>query len=695
MWRRAGAAALIAFLLAIVVIQSDQRRVEAAKREAAKQTKQRQLIEDKERRARENLYAADMNLAQQAIDSGNYGRASALLTAYLPAAGEHDFRGVEWFYYWHTVRGDSIDVLTGHTHLVSSLLLNKDGSRFYSASFDNTIREWSLESRRELRRWTMPDCLFAAISLDPEERHIVGEGGNLHFGALLDLQTGQWITNSSTRCSSIAFTPDGQQIARGAYSSIFATNGIIEITDLNYNTQKKITDAGGRIFFAPSGKMAVTGPWGFNLRLWSWPGFGPIGNLEGAGVVMAASFSPDSTKLASVSQQGRICVWDIASKRLLAQKITHGGSVIWGVAFSPDGKRLATVGTDQTVRTWDAETLEEIHVYRGHGSEVWAVIWSKDGQQLISCGKDMTIRIWDANAPSAAARIGRVLKRPIFSPDGRLAASCLRGDVAVLWECRGQKERLRLPDVAEVGGFTSDNENLILLTQSGEIQKRAIADGRVVESRQVKGLPNTVFKRLLSRSGRWLIYGGAEGDTVVFDTINGSKTRLSGHEQTVLALAVSPDERYLLTGSVDRTARLWELSSGKLVREFGNHRMSVGSVAFSNDGKSVITGSWDDTVHVWDVNADREKMILSGHEGGVQTATFSSDGKTIISLSGTGLMKFWSAAAQREAGQIRLSPGAHQGWLSASDNGDWLAAVDQSEQMILLQSPHDATISSH
>jgi WD40 repeat protein len=690
-WRRAGAVALVALLLAAVAIRLERRRAEAANREAALEIKQRQIVEEKERHARENLYAADMNLAQQAIERGNYGRASSLLSAYLPSATGQDFRGLEWFYYWQILRGDSIGVLTGHTHLVSSLVLSGDGSRLFSASFDNTIREWSLENRRELRQWTMPGCLFAAISLDPSGKRIAGEGGNLHFGALLNLESGQWVTNVSSRSSSVAFTPDGQHIARGANSSIFATNGVIEILDLEYHLQKKIADAGGRIFFAPNNKLAATGPRSENIKLWSWPDLAPLGDLEGAGVIMSVSFSPDSSRLASVSQRGRLCVWDVASKRLLAQKVAHGGSVIWSVAFSPDGKRLATAGTDQTVRTWDADTLEETHLYRGHGSEVWAAIWSKDGRELISSGKDMTIRIWNAKPAQSAARVPDVMDCPVFSADGRLVACRLRDNSAVVLESLGQKEVLRLLGIAEFGGFSSDDQNVIVLTAAGQIEKRAISDGRVVESRQVNGLPQEPFKRLLSPSGRWLVFGGAEGETFIINTLDNSANRIAGHKETILSLAVSPDEKTLLTGSVDRTARLWELPTGKLLREFGNHRMGVGSVAFSKDGKFIATGSWDDTVHVWDLSDGNERMVLAGHEGGVQTAAFSSDDQTIITLSGIGVLKFWSVAAQREAGQLRLSPGASQGWLSVSGNGEWVAAVDQSQQMTLVYAPREKT----
>jgi WD40 repeat protein len=691
-WWRIGFAACLAIAVAAAGFWWERIRADAANREARASAYQRQLIEQKERAALENLYAADMNLTQQAIEGGNYGRAAALLDLYVPADGAPDLRGFEWHYYSHILRGDSIDVLHGHSHVVSSLVLSHDGKRFFSGSFDNTIREWSIETHRELRRWTMPGCLFASISLDASEKRIAGVGGELHFGALVDLNSGEWKTNASSRNSSVAFSPDGQSILRGTNSSIFSTKGEIEILDLNYRLQRRISESGGRVFFSPNGKILVTGPWGESLKLWTWPELMPLGVLESAGVVMSASFSPDSSRLASVSQQGQICVWDVAEKRLLAHREAHGATVIWSVAFSPDGKSIATTGTDQTVRTWDAESLQEKHVYRGHASEVWAVMWSPDGSQIISAGKDTTIRVWNANPAPPLPRISGIAQRPVFSADSRLLAARLRDGSAVVWEMKNHQEILRVQDVAELGGFESDGRNLVILTRAGEIQKRRIADGTISEAWPVAGLLKNPFKRTLSPSGRWLSYGGADGELDVIDTRSGVGVRkFKGHSDTVLALSYSPDERQLLTASVDNTARIWELSTGKLLRQFGNQKMGVGSAVFSSDGGTIATGVWDDTLHVWDLNnsGDRERMILSGHEGGVQTLAISPDNRTIFALTGTGVLKFWSVPAQREAGQMRLSPGPRWGWLSISPNGEWLAVVDQTETMTLLPAPRE------
>src|SRR5512138_3322713 len=70
---------------------------------------------------------------------------------------------------------------------------------------------------------------------------------------------------------------------------------------------------------------------------------------------------------------------------------------------------------------------------------------------------------------------------------------------------------------------------------------------------------------------------------------------LIGNKSEVLSVAFSPDGRYALTGSNDWTARLWDVSTGRLVRMFAGHTGGVTSVGFSPDGMEVLTASMDRT----------------------------------------------------------------------------------------------------
>ena len=63
-------------------------------------------------------------------------------------------------------------------------------------------------------------------------------------------------------------------------------------------------------------------------------------------------------------------------------------------------------------------------------------------------------------------------------------------------------------------------------------------------------------------------------------------------------MCVTPDRKDLVTGSSDKTARMWSLEDGQMVKEFKGHDNYVSSVCVTPDGKHLVTGSWDNTAHV-------------------------------------------------------------------------------------------------
>jgi WD40 repeat protein len=116
----------------------------------------------------------------------------------------------------------------------------------------------------------------------------------------------------------------------------------------------------------------------------------------------------------------------------------------------------------------------------------------------------------------------------------------------------------------------------------------------------------------------------------ILDNIQ-ERNQLTGHQQAVYSASFSPDGKRIVTASLDKTAKVWDIS-GKLIATLTGHQGEVISASFSPDGKRIITVSWDNTAKVWDISG---KLIatFTGHQGEVYSASFSPDGKRIVIAS--------------------------------------------------------------
>jgi WD40 repeat protein/mono/diheme cytochrome c family protein len=106
---------------------------------------------------------------------------------------------------------------------------------------------------------------------------------------------------------------------------------------------------------------------------------------------------------------------------------------------------------------------------------------------------------------------------------------------------------------------------------------------------------------------------------------------LEAQSSAANAVAFSPDGRYALFASPDKSVRLYDIDGGRDRRRFIGHRASVWSVAFSPDGRRALSGGADATVRLWDVANGRELKTLTGHEALVTTVAFSPDGRRALS----------------------------------------------------------------
>jgi WD40 repeat protein len=307
-------------------------------------------------------------------------------------------------------------------------------------------------------------------------------------------------------------------------------------------------------------------------------------------------------------------------------------AAVTSVCTSYDGRFIATGSADKTIILWRASDGKQIRSFRGSPDGISYIEFTRQGNTILSLGDDGTIILWDISSGKDINRFklpGDRFTCASFNPDGTAIIAGSRKSGVTIWNINtGEKIReftVVPKDLLSARGFTFAEARSVAYSSDGKFIIAGVGDNTAIlwdaktgdEIRKFKktrtSCTSCIAETVITSDNKY-IFTGRTDSVKMFDRSSGSLVReFYGRGGSLEGLTISEDGQYIAAIEYG-VAKVWETKTGKLLMQAGDYSQNKTlSVTISTDGKCLITGSEKRFTEIWDIASGEKIMKLEGY----------------------------------------------------------------------------------
>lgn len=341
-----------------------------------------------------------------------------------------------------------------------------------------------------------------------------------------------------------------------------------------------------------------------------------------------SSAKTDSIYVASGGEKGIVNIWEMNTGRkiymqqnsLVPAAKEEGSLSIMHLRYNNTTKNFAVVSADHNIIIHSMDTFECIKQIVGYTDEILDIVYIGDGGSHIALASNSSdIKLYELatmNCQLLSGHTDIVLSLGVTPANPYLLVSSAKDNSIRVWYM--DKETTKMTCIASAIRHTASVGSVTISQLSTKFFVSVSQDSCL----KLWSLPENL---------------AATSEHIA---VNATHTVLA-HQKDINSVTISPNDKFIATGSQDKTAKLWSADDLQLLGVFNGHRRGVWCVRFSPIDQVLLTTSADCTIKIWSLSDLSCLKTLQGHESSVLKAEFMSRGMQLITAGGDGLLKLW------------------------------------------------------